>query len=75
MEENGVLWRLRHLEEETRRLDDKKADTKDLDNVAEQMRSLSTDFTSLRRAIITFSFTIAASAIVFAFAVLQLLGK
>ena len=51
-----------------------KASRRDVDGLAEDVRELKDEVKSLRRAIIAFSFTVAGSAIVFAFAVVQLTG-
>lgn len=49
-------------------LDDTKAESKDVDILAGEMRSL-------RRALYTFALSVVGSAIVFAFAVLQITGS
>lgn len=74
MEGNSLQWRVGHLETQIEKLDSEKADLRDLNNVAEQMRTLSGEVKSLRSALLMFALTVAGSAIVFAFAVMQLVG-
>lgn len=45
------------------------------ETMAEQLKNLSTDVTSLKRAFYAFAFSVVLSAIVFAFSVFALLGK
>ena len=72
MPEDAVAIRLRALEGRADKVEDHKASRRDLDGLAEDVRELKEEVKSLRRAIVAFSFTVAASAVVFAF--VQLAG-
>lgn len=65
---SDVYRRLGNVEEH-------KASRRDVDALAGDVRELKDEVKSLRRAIIAFSFTVAGSAIVFAFTVVQLTGS
>jgi hypothetical protein len=65
--EEAVLVRIRRAERDIEKLDDNKAELRDLNALTEEVRSL-------RKAVVAFAFSIAGSAIVFALTVLYLQG-
>jgi hypothetical protein len=65
--DQAVLARLTRAERDIEKLDDQKAELRDLNALTEEVRSL-------RKAVVAFAFSIAGSAIVFALTVLYLLG-
>ncbi len=65
LEESTPLYRLRQVEHRADRLDDEKADLKDFNQIATEVRNL-------RRTLMQFMVTIASSSVIFAFTVLEL---
>lgn len=65
---NGtVAWRLQQLEREVDKLDAEKAEARDVARLADEVAGL-------RKAVVGFSVTIGASAIVFAFGIVATLS-
>lgn len=73
--EDAMTVRLNDLYRRVENAEKEKASRRDVDGLAEDVRELKDEVKSLRRAIVAFSFTVAGSAIVFAFAVVQLTGS
>jgi hypothetical protein len=67
---NGVPYWGRELSRRVEKIEDLKPDV-----MADNIKSLSGDVRSLRRAFYTFAFSVVASSILFAFTVFALLGK
>jgi len=72
--EDALTVRFGDINRRLGNLEEGKASRRDVDGLAEDVRELKDEVKSLRRAIIAFCFTVAGSAIVFAFAVVQLTG-
>lgn len=64
--------RLRRVEDDYKKLDEDKAESSDINALWKAFDRLSESVDSLRRAVVTFAFVIAGSAIAFAFSVIQL---
>lgn len=73
--EDALTVRLDDIYRRVENMEQGKASRRDVDGLAEDVRELKDEVKSLRRAIVAFSFTVAGSAIVFAFAVTQLTGS
>lgn len=69
-----VAYRYRDIHRRVRALEDE-ADKYELPVMASELRRLSEDVRTLKRAFYTFAFSVVGSSVVFAFTVFALLGK
>lgn len=74
---NGVAWRLHSLEQRMLRLESLEPSViaERVNTHTEEFKDLREDIRSLRRALYTFSFSIAGAAVVFGIGVLQLVAS
>lgn len=77
MNVNPDNWRITNLEERIARIErlDPSVLAERIANHSEEFRELREEIKSLRRALYTFAFTVAAASIVFAIGVLQLVAS
>lgn len=66
--------RVARIEDDVKKLDKEKAESTDIGAIWKAFDRLTESVDSLRRAVVTFAFVIAGSAIAFAFSVIQLTG-
>lgn len=73
---SAIDWRIEALERRLDRIDALKPEVmaRDLEELAEQMSQVVEELRGVRKALITFGLTIAASSVVFAFTAFQIWG-
>lgn len=72
--DDAIDIQFREIGRRVKSVEEGKANRRDVDNLSRDVQDLKVEVKSMRRALVGFSFTVAGSAIMFAFAVIQFSG-